>query len=140
MLKQLLCESSFISSWIIHQNRLLCRTIETDFNWKRMIPYENSLNKKLLDGNSEIHLLPWIRSRYFKSTRKDKIDISTSTIFLIRIHSHDFQLYLLLIALSVSRIAKCFQWNVTLQKSRVPKATLWWFSELYLVHNMHPIF
>ena len=82
-----------------------------------MIPYENSLNKKLLDGNSEIHLLPWIRSRYFKSTRKDKIDISTSTIFLIRIHSHDFQLYLLLIALSVSRIAKCFQWNVTLQKS-----------------------
>jgi len=29
--------------------------------------------KKLLDGNSEIHLLPWIWSRYFKSTRRDKI-------------------------------------------------------------------
>jgi len=139
MRKQLLCESPFISSWIIHQICLFCRTIETNFNYKRMISYENVLNKKLLDGNSEMYLLPWIRSRYFNSTRRDKID------FIV---SQQVQYSWLAFIPMTSDFTYCTYWKremfsvfifVTLQKSRVPKATLRWFSEPYLLHNMHQL-
>jgi len=143
ILKQLLCESPFISSWIIHQICLFCRTTEMNFNYKRMISNENVLNKKLLDGNSEMYLLPWIWSKYFNSTRRDKIDFIVSqqvqySWFAFIPMTSDFTYCTYCIPKRKMFSIVIF---VTLQKSRVPKATL---RKLYLLHNMrqllHPIF
>jgi len=106
MLKQLLCKSRFIFSWIIHQICLLCRTIEKSFNYKRKISYENDFKLK----NSSTGIVKYIYSHEFDQDILNlHVEIKYTSLHLNKyniLYSHSFQL---LPILFYWKHEKCFQ-------------------------------
>ena len=83
-----------------------------------------------------MHILPWIRSRFTKSTRHL---ISTCTFLLIHIHSHDF-LFHSFVSHEARNVFSCYVILIFIffigKAIRVTKTNLWLFSDLYMFHNI----